>query len=152
MDWRKLFFSIEGRLNRKPYWLAALALIAVVLAIGLGGALVAAAMSGEAARWSVLVAVAIAVLVTLWPGLAISVKRLHDRGKSAWWLLVFYLLPGILDGIQRLLPGEDIGAVFSLAAAAISIWALLELGFLKGTQGANRYGPDPLGGTADAEL
>jgi uncharacterized membrane protein YhaH (DUF805 family) len=32
----------------------------------------------------------------------------------------------------------------SLASLAISIWGLVELGFLRGTVGPNQYGPDPL--------
>jgi uncharacterized membrane protein YhaH (DUF805 family) len=31
-----------------------------------------------------------------------------------------------------------------LIALALSIWCLVELGFLRGTAGANAYGPDPL--------
>jgi uncharacterized membrane protein YhaH (DUF805 family) len=34
--------------------------------------------------------------------------------------------------------------VFAIAGFAISIWALVELGFLRGTSGPNDYGPDPL--------
>ena len=33
----------------------------------------------------------------IWIGLALGAKRLHDRDKSAWWLLVFYALPTILS-------------------------------------------------------
>jgi uncharacterized membrane protein YhaH (DUF805 family) len=55
---------------------------------------------------------------------------------------VFFLLPGVLDGIGRLLAAP---LVFSLAEAAISLWALVVLGFLRGTPGPNQYGPDPLG-------
>ncbi len=79
----------------------------------------------------------------LWIGLAVAAKRLHDRGKSAWWLLPFYALPAVLDGIGSAIGG--IGLLLSLASMAISIWALIELGFLRGTPGANAYGPDPLG-------
>ena len=44
----------------------------------------------------------IAILVLLyvpliWIGLALGAKRLHDRDKSAWWLLVFYAMPTILS-------------------------------------------------------
>jgi uncharacterized membrane protein YhaH (DUF805 family) len=76
--------------------------------------------------------------------LALGAKRLHDRNKSAWWLALFWLLPGVLQGI-----GEQIGTagiVLSIAAFAISIWGLVELGFLRGTVGPNQYGPDPLEG------
>lgn len=35
--------------------------------------------------------------------------------------------------------------VLNYAAIGIGLWILLELGLLKGTQGPNRYGADPLG-------
>ncbi len=58
----------------------------------------------------------------MWPTLAVQVKRWHDRNKSGlWYLLTFVPFIGPL-------------------------WALIELGFLKGTPGANRYGLVP--GTA----
>ena len=37
-----------------------------------------------------------------------------------------------------------IGIVLLLASAALSIWAMVEFGFLRGTAGPNHYGPDPL--------
>jgi uncharacterized membrane protein YhaH (DUF805 family) len=48
-----------------------------------------------------------------------------------------------------------VGAVF--AASVLMFWLFVEIGFLKGTQGPNRYGPDPLGESsgqpqADAKL
>ena len=51
---------------------------------------------------------------------AIGVKRLHDRNKTGWWMLII-LLP-VIGGL----------------------WYLIECGFLKGTTGPNTYGPDPL--------
>ena len=32
-------------------------------------------------------------LATLLPGLAVTVRRLHDIGKSGWWLLAWYAIP-----------------------------------------------------------
>jgi uncharacterized membrane protein YhaH (DUF805 family) len=53
-------------------------------------------------------------------GIIIQIKRWHDRGKSGWWILI------------NLIP--IVGA----------FWTLIECGFLKGTTGSNRFGPDPL--------
>jgi uncharacterized membrane protein YhaH (DUF805 family) len=79
----------------------------------------------------------------VWIGLAISAKRLHDRDKSAWWLLVFYLLPGILSTAGNEM--GDVGFILlHIISFAISVWAFVELGCLRGTPGPNRYGPDPL--------
>jgi uncharacterized membrane protein YhaH (DUF805 family) len=79
----------------------------------------------------------------VWVGLAVATKRLHDRDKSAWWLLLFYALPAVLGNVGDAAGG--IGGMLSLVGVAISIWAMVELGFLRGTPGPNRYGPDPLG-------
>ena len=32
-------------------------------------------------------------------GIAVGIKRLHDRDKGGWWLLLFYVVPGLLGGI-----------------------------------------------------
>jgi len=54
-----------------------------------------------------------------WINVAISVQRLHDRDKSGFWLIPMLLIPGG------------------------SIWMIIELGFLRGTPGPNRFGPPP---------
>lgn len=59
------------------------------------------------------------LLATMVVGVATSVKRWHDRGKSGSWYFI------------------------SLIPIVGPIWALVELGFLPGTPGDNRYGaPD----------
>ena len=63
--------------------------------------------------------VSISALVLIWPVMATQAKRWHDRNKSAWWILIGFI--PILG----------------------SIWAFVELGLLKGTDGENRFGPDP---------
>ena len=66
----------------------------------------------------------IVYVIFLYPWLALYAKRWHDRGKSGWWSLI--VLVPILG----------------------AIWILVELGFLRGTEGPNQYGPDPLAGLA----
>jgi uncharacterized membrane protein YhaH (DUF805 family) len=58
-------------------------------------------------------------LLLAWPFIAISVKRLHDYDFHGWWMLV-NLIPGV-------------GSLAMLVAN----------GFMPGTHGANRFGPDP---------
>jgi uncharacterized membrane protein YhaH (DUF805 family) len=155
MPLSQLLFSFNGRLNRKPYWLTTLAMIAIfllaaiVVAIVAGGA---AALSGSSSPdlagvgLGIILVLVIIYIPLLWIGLALGAKRLHDRNKTGWWLLLFWILPGILQGV-----GEQIGTaglVLSIAAFAISIWGLVEIGFLRGTVGPNQYGPDPLEGQA----
>jgi uncharacterized membrane protein YhaH (DUF805 family) len=79
----------------------------------------AAATREEAAVLSLIVLLVLAV-----PGLMVSIKRFHDRNKSGWFVLV-NLIPLIGP-----------------------LWVLLELGFLRGTKGSNRFGPDPLSATS----
>jgi uncharacterized membrane protein YhaH (DUF805 family) len=128
----QLFFSFSGRTNRAPWWIG-LIVIAVVGSV-LSGIFIGSAMSGMvgidpqdsaaimAAMSRILIPSAIIGLVLLWPSLAVYTKRWHDRNKSGWWTLIA-LIP-VIGGL----------------------WLLIELGFLKGTAGANQYGPDPLGG------
>jgi uncharacterized membrane protein YhaH (DUF805 family) len=88
-------------------------------------------------------------------GIAVAIKRLHDRDKSGWWLLLFYFAPVVLIGIGTLLGvasvlGESAGGgilamIFYVAGAVAGIWGFVELGCLRGTVGPNQYGPDPLG-------
>jgi uncharacterized membrane protein YhaH (DUF805 family) len=81
-------------------------------------------------------------LLLIWTGFALTTKRLHDRDKSAWWVLLFCGAPSILEAI-----GEHVGSagsILSLIGGGISVWGLVELGFLRGTTGQNRYGPNPL--------
>jgi uncharacterized membrane protein YhaH (DUF805 family) len=132
MDWKYLFTSFEGRINRKPFWLGFLALIAAQWSVGLllfaavGLSLVHGAdpvMSpGDLILLKILgVLLPLAVaLVFLYPSVAIYTKRWHDRGKSGWWMLILFIpLLGF-------------------------IWFLVECGFLPGTKGPNQYGDDPL--------
>jgi uncharacterized membrane protein YhaH (DUF805 family) len=153
MDWGNLLFTFRGRINRAKFWLAALVYIVVLIVAGilasLSGSDAVAALVNSAAN-----------LVTFVSGLFVAMKRLHDRDKSGWWLVLFYFAPSILFGFGIALAvfgwvGDTsgmgrIGVLFLAAGLAVGIWAFVELGCLRGTVGPNRYGPDPLAGSADA--
>src|SRR5262245_50540211 len=137
-----LFFGFQGRINRAKWWLAILIyVVAASLIIGLVlGVEEAVATPTLSANWIIAVLLYIPILIS---AIALGIKRLHDRNKSGWWLVLFYVVPYALQGIGTLM-GEGIGMVLSLIGGAISIWALVELGILRGTIGANQYGPDPV--------
>lgn len=61
----------------------------------------------------------LAVAICFVPSLALNVKRCHDRNKSGWFYLVAFI-------------------------PLIGPWYLIEAGFLRGTDGSNKYGADPL--------
>jgi uncharacterized membrane protein YhaH (DUF805 family) len=154
MDWTTLLFSFKGRINRGKYWLAVLiymvvwiAFIAAILmwigkldfdnlfSIAGGGLLI----------WLIGF---ILFIAGTWSGLAVGIKRLHDRDKSGWWILLFWLGPSVLGGWPTATPDLGGGLILLLAAGAIAIWGFVELGCLPGTPGPNQYGPDPLGDPA----
>src|ERR1700681_2391096 len=126
---RRLLFSFEGRISRAPYWLVLLAVLfidsAAFGAVGgvelLDGDTIAVERKGASRFWALLV-----VLLSLWIGLVVTVKRWHDRNKSGRWVLL------------------------NLVPVVGWLWTLVECGFLKGTTGPNRFGQDPLRRRADA--
>jgi uncharacterized membrane protein YhaH (DUF805 family) len=129
MDWRWLFSSFDGRINRGKFWagfiilwilsIVANLIISTIFGIRYVEGEVFPAMAPVA--WLVWVAAGLAIIYAT---LAVWAKRWHDRDKSGWWSLIAFV--------------PFIGA----------IWILVECGCLPGTEGPNRYGPDPLAGGA----
>jgi uncharacterized membrane protein YhaH (DUF805 family) len=148
-----LLASYTGRINRGKYWTAALIYIGVMIVmIAVGFIMVGNSLletSGEDAEDVIaglfskglgflLLAIVVYIPMVV-SGVFVGIKRLHDRDKSGWWLLLFYLVPALLSGH---------GAILSLIGFGLTIWGIVELGFLRGTMGPNRFGPDPLGAVA----
>lgn len=140
------YLSFQGRANRARYWLTNLLLFGVVVAC-----LVVATITMTLlppASWIA----TLLMLVIFIAALANGARRLHDRNKSAWWLLVFVGIPALLGGLRALIEasggGEGPAGLVALVSLPFSIWALVELGILKGAAGPNRYGEDPLGEAA----
>lgn len=136
MDLIPILFSINGRLDRGRFWRAVLVSICAWILVFL---VVAAIAFIFGAQRAVLNAGILPLLVSI----PIGIRRLHDRDKSGRWLAVFYGLPLLFGYIADT---TDIGVEFllSLASTAIAVWAFIELGCLRGTDGSNRFGPDPL--------
>lgn len=150
MDWTTLFFSFRGRINRAKYWLVGLIYVAAwmvftVLAIAwLGGVdpeQLFRFAGGALLIW--LIAIALGLAGT-WSGLATGIKRLHDRDKSGWWILLFWFGPSLLGGSNQTMEDSPVSLVLALIGLGIAIWGFVELGCLRGTRGPNQYGPDPL--------
>ena len=83
--------------------------------------------------------------------LAAAVRRLHDLNKAWWWIFIFLIVPDLMFDYGRYQVDSSMGAagdmpfiLFLYPAMALWLWALVELGFLPGTKGGNRFGPDPL--------
>jgi uncharacterized membrane protein YhaH (DUF805 family) len=146
MDWGHLFFTFSGRVNRAKYWLAVLIYFAIYVVLAIFGYVT----DDNAIYQAINGMLNIVIFIS---SLAVGVKRLHDRSKSGWYLVLFYIVPGILvtAGIVVGTVMEDsivIASILGLAAFAIGVWAFVELGCLRGTIGPNQYGPDPLAAAA----
>lgn len=137
MSLLKEMFASSGRIDRGLYWRVLLLYMGALLILGFIGAFIGFALTGHG-----YVDLAVPILALSIP---ISVKRLHDRDKSGWWLIAFFVLPEALNRTDGL-DGTGLPLAFSFASAMLSIWAFVELGFLRGTVGPNRFGPDPLAG------
>jgi uncharacterized membrane protein YhaH (DUF805 family) len=144
MNLKTLLFGFEGRINRAKWWLTILIIAIVWIVAGIIGAILWAIL-GETIGLVVagLIGLATVVLV-LWASIATGLKRLHDREKPGWWLLIFWLLPFVLNLASIPMAGSMAGNLLALVGFGISVWAVIELGALKGTTGPNKYGPDPL--------
>lgn len=59
------------------------------------------------------------MLWIVWPSLAVQAKRWHDQDKTALWLLINFI------------------------PIAGPIWTMIQNGFVRGTIGPNRFGPEP---------
>jgi uncharacterized membrane protein YhaH (DUF805 family) len=149
---KQILFSFNGRIGRLTYWLAIVALIVAVQILTFAPFLL---NNEETAVLMVGVISQLLWLLSLWPMLAVGSKRLHDRNKNGWWLLIFWLLPFALFGFGFSIdffgspntgPGGVIstGSILIFASLLPALWGLLELGILPGTKGANSYGGDPL--------
>ena len=126
-----LYFNPTGRINRSTYWLKGILLlnaIWVVIMIVIAFALLSSGGDIESIALLIVVGVSL-VLIYLWNGFAVMVKRLHDRDKSAWWILLWMAI-SVIGG----------AVTFGIASIAVAIWSFVELGCLAGTPGPNRYG------------
>jgi uncharacterized membrane protein YhaH (DUF805 family) len=84
------------------------------------------------------------VVFGTWFLAATTVKRLHDRNKSGWWMVPLLIAPDVFNRLEDRLPDSCAVAVISFVALLLCIWGFVELFCLRGTGGPNRFGPDPL--------
>jgi len=111
MDYKDVLLSFDGRIGRSDFWLKGILPIFVVL-------LIISALDSYITGGVIYL---LASIISIYPNVAVGVKRFHDRNKSGWWVLI------------------------SLVPVIGAIWYLVECGILKGTDGDNVYGPDPVG-------
>ena len=110
------YATFDGRSRRKEYWYFALINMLAIVAL--------AVVDGVTGMYSAEIGIGVLsglyILAASVPGLAVSVRRLHDIGRTGWWVLI-----GVIPFIGTLV--------------------LLVLAVLDSQPGANRYGPNPKG-------
>ena len=80
----------------------------------------------------------------LWFLAATTTKRLHDRDRNGWWFVVFFAAPTLLGSISSGIDELIAADLLALVAVILNLWGIVELVFLRGTSGPNRFGSDPL--------
>ncbi len=107
------FSTYKGRISRSTFWKYMLPYAVLMMLVGMCEAL---AMPRQPMGPLTLI-LSFVFGVPVWH---LLMRRCHDRGHSAMYMVLLYVIP-ILG----------------------PWWLMLELGFFKGTSGANRFGPDP---------
>ena len=86
------YATFKGRARRSEYWFIQLFLIITNVAVG---AIDLALMNGDVDRFIANggggIVGLVWILVTIVPALAVLVRRLHDTGKSGWWVLMGFV-------------------------------------------------------------
>ncbi|WP_327303199.1 DUF805 domain-containing protein [Streptomyces sp. NBC_01298] len=104
----KRYVDFNGRARRQEYWMYTLIYVALLIV----AIVVDFALGTYPLLYSLL------ALGLFLPTLGVGVRRLHDQGKSGWWILV-----GIIPFVGW-------------------IWAIVLMA-TEGTPGPNQYGPSP---------
>lgn len=119
--WAKLYFNADGRIGRQQWWISHLLLLTPLFIL----AFVAALTNNDQGSANILPETLLGFvsivwfICYVWSSICLNAKRWHDRDYSGWMQLV---------------------AIIPL----IGIWVLIENGFLRGTDGPNRFGEIPL--------
>ncbi|GEM_PF-1270224 len=129
----KKYVDFSGRASRREFWFFCL----FSSLIGLGINLFFPPIFGG-----------IYSLAVALPNLAVQVRRLHDIGKSGFWLLIlciplpFSILAGIGCAEDNAVGMLGLGIICFLSLVVCSIALLIDF-CRRGTVGANQYGEDP---------
>ena len=102
-------FSFDGRIGRQTFWMTwiTLGFISAVIGVVIGAI--------ENSSRPIAAIPLLLLPIVIWLGIAMQVKRWHDRNKSGWMVLINFI------------------PVLGL------LWAFVELGFLQGTSGFDSF-------------
>ena len=137
MEWATLplkkYSDFSGRSRRKEFW----SFVLLCIAISIGASIVDSILGMSTLIGGVYgPATLLAALALVIPQWAVGIRRLHDTGRTGWWMLLgaiplVNLFLGVLAGL------------WLLNLLNIVVLVLLYFFVLEGTKGPNQYGPDP---------
>ena len=160
------FFTRSGRASRSEYWYFLLFYLLLNIAVQLLGTYVRT--HGQSSTPSILLSIVtmgfwLVALATVVPMLMVTVRRVHDIGRTGWWVGVSFINGLLLDGalgyvifrttimhntqnLQAGLPSGGMAIVLGILgligiALGLTIFIFT---ILPGSPGENRYGPNPL--------
>lgn len=148
-DFKSAMLAFDGRLRRQHFWISWLILLVAGFVLGM------IPFIGQ-----------VIGLALIWPNVAITVKRLHDIGKTGWFAVIPWVanVVGVIMIISaaglsiltnpQAFENEDpaaIMAMFGSMMGGFAVMGLINLGFLlwigitDSNRGDNRFGPNPKG-------
>jgi uncharacterized membrane protein YhaH (DUF805 family) len=144
MDYAWLLFSFRGRINRARFLVVQLALLTFWFMVWVKFPF---QFSSQWEAWVVAIAM-------IWINLATTAKRLHDRNRSGFWAVAVFIVNrlsyvyyglffGLYFGVDISAAKELLLVMLAVALSLLQTWVIIELFFLIGTDGPNRFGPDP---------
>ena len=146
-----LYTSLQGRISKRTFLLwvflpiAVTRMLASTIDMALYGAPDSLSELGgpwESAQW----------LLTFWPSVAGTVKRLHDleinakhvAGMYGAWAVAITLFLFNRTGSDLVTPGLWAAVITAVLAIIYTLYLLIPCCFQRGVEGPNNYGPDPL--------
>jgi len=172
MGEKRMLFTPEGRIGRARYWVAAITsvfaplIVMSLLVFAVGGLPRGSRITfgitdmlhdplsfgfgdsfrhaSTAASLFLYIVAAPVCLAAIWFFTASSIRRLHDRGRSGWWIFPFFVAPMAFNEIDTQMEFSSATLSLGIAVLALGVWGGVETLLLRGTYGPNRFGADPL--------
>jgi uncharacterized membrane protein YhaH (DUF805 family) len=144
MNFNWMRCKVEGRINRARCWEAtlrgAISFLIFTLIFGAGLKLVQIvylAVFKKPLPFDASISYALLFYAGLNMGAleAVTIKRLHDRNKSGWWIVPFFIAPLLLHGLSDWLDNPTFALVVNALAFGLGLWCFVELLCLRGTSG-----------------
>ena len=134
-------FDPRGRMSRRSYHRRLIGMLLLFFVSG-SVAILAASLDARFTGLAIVVVSVAGIAVLL---MVATIRRLHDRGRTGWWML-----PDVITTLAGFAPLETLADVYpwpviaaTLAMTGFNLWFFVETICRRGTPGPNRYGPEP---------